>query len=35
VPAFAGETAGDRRADSTRRTGDHRYPRVRYRQTFT
>src|SRR6476620_11220160 len=35
VPALAGECAGDRLADSTRRAGDDRYAIVCYRQTLT
>jgi hypothetical protein len=35
APAFAGQRAGDRLADPTRRTGDDGYAVVIYWQTFT
>ena len=35
APALAGERAGDRLADATRRARDDRYALAIYRQTFT
>jgi hypothetical protein len=35
LPGFAGQGAGDRLADATRRAGDDGYAVACYRQTFT